>query len=286
MTDAAGSESLFLDEGEQRQAEERAAPGPLVIYEIVREQGLEELKRPTGSLAWSGLAAGLSIGFSFLTESSISAGLPDAPWARLLAAPGYSIGFLIVVLGQQQLFTETTLTALIPVLTPGGRSRLADTARVWSVVLAANILGTFLLAALLAIGTPGDEALREAMVKLASHVISQPFFATCEQAAFAGWLIALMVWMLPAAHTARAAVIIILTSVVAMCQLPHAIAGSAEAAYLVFTGHASMMDYLTRFFAPTLLGNCIGGIALVAILNHAQVAGQLILRQRRWRRGR
>ncbi|GBR03972.1 formate/nitrite transporter family protein [Acetobacter oeni] len=275
MVEAADSGSAYLNEDERRQAEKHAGVGSLVIYEVIREQGLEELKRPTGSLALSGLAAGLSIGFSFLTEATIAAGLPEAGWAKLLAAPGYSIGFLIVVLGQQQLFTETTLTALIPTLAPGGRGNLGDTARVWSVVLLANLVGTCLFAATVAASVPGDETLQKAMVRVASHVVAQPFLPTCEQAAFAGWLIALMVWMLPAAGTSRPGIIVIITSVVAMCGLPHSIAGSAEAAYLVFTGHAAPTDYLVKFFLPTLIGNCIGGIALVAMLNHAQVAGQI-----------
>ena len=93
----------------------------------MREQGEKELERSFGGLAWSDLAAGLSIGFSFIVQAYLQAGLPEAPWQRLVDSFGYSLGFLIVILGQQQLFTETTLTALIPTLTERTPSALVRT---------------------------------------------------------------------------------------------------------------------------------------------------------------
>ena len=113
----AGESSPHLDKREQKQAAAGAPIGALVIHEIVRDQGEEELERSFSGLAWSGIAAGLSIGFSFLVQATLEAFLPDAPWRPLVAGFGYSIGFLIVILGRQQLFTETTLTVVIPVLT-------------------------------------------------------------------------------------------------------------------------------------------------------------------------
>ena len=117
---------------------------------MVRDQGLEELDRSFGGLAWSGVAAGLSIGFSFLLEAALQAGLPEAPWRPLVASFGYSLGFLIVVLGRQQLFTETTLTAIIPVMTERTFRMVGRTLRVWAIVLVANLVGTTLLGILLA----------------------------------------------------------------------------------------------------------------------------------------
>ena len=134
MSDA-GQDSPHLDEQQQEQAKKASPLGPLVIHEIVREQGEIELERDFSGLAWSGLASGLSIGFSFVAQSYLKAGLPDAPWSRLVAAFGYSVGFLIVVLGRQQLFTETTLTAVIPALTRRNLSTILATARVWAIVL-------------------------------------------------------------------------------------------------------------------------------------------------------
>lgn len=275
MTTQAGADSPHLDEKQQKQAAERAPPGALVIHEVVREQGEIELERSFGGLAWSGLAAGLSIGFSFVMQAYLQAGLPDAPWRPLVAGFGYSLGFLIVVLGQQQLFTETTLTALIPVLTRPSPATFARTMRVWAIVLVMNLIGTLAFAAVAAqpgVFAPGAAA---AMAELSAHLLGLPFWRALVRAGSAGWLIGLMVWLLPAAGSARPFVIILLTYVIALCQFPHAIAGSVEAAFGVFSGHASVSDYLVRFLVPTLIGNVFGGTALAALLNHAPVANEL-----------
>src|ERR1700743_1948596 len=113
----AGETSPHLDQRQQRQAAAGAPIGALVIHEVVRDQGEEELERSLNGLAWSGIAAGLSIGFSFLTQATLQARLPDTVWRPLVCGFGYPVGFLIVILGRQQLFTETTLTAVIPALT-------------------------------------------------------------------------------------------------------------------------------------------------------------------------
>ena len=91
----------------------------------------------------------------------------------------------------------------------------------------------------------------------------------------AGWLIGLMVWLLPPAGAARPLIIIILTYTIALCQFPHVVAGSVEAAFGVFAGHASVHDYLIRFLLPTLVGNVLGGTILAGLLNHAPIAGEL-----------
>ena len=271
----AGADSPHLDEKQQQQAAERAPPGPLVIHEIVREQGEAELDRSFGGLAWSGLAAGLSIGFSFVMQAYLQSGLPDAPWRRLVASFGYSLGFLIVILGRQQLFTETTLTALIPTLTRPKLATLRRTLRVWAIVLATHLAGTLVFAAISS--RPGVFApdAMAAMLDLATYTMRQPFWHVLVTAGSAGWLIGLMVWLLPASGSAQPFIIILLTYVVALCQFPHIVAGSVEAAFAVFTGHASVGDYLGRFLIPTLIGNTFGGTALAALLNHAPVASDL-----------
>ncbi len=275
MSDQAGVNSPHLDEQEQQQASVHAVLGPLVIHEIVREQGERELERSVSGLALSGLAAGLSIGFSFVAQAYLQAGLPATSWARLVDGFGYSLGFLIVVLGQQQLFTETTLTALIPTLTRRDLASLLMTVRVWLVVLAANLVGTFIFAALTAQHGVFSPEAYAAMVTLSARTMEHPFVQTAMLAGSAGWLIGLMVWLLPGAGPSRPLIIILLTYTVAMCQFPHVIAGSVEAAFGVFAGKASITDYLWRFLAPTLLGNTVAGTALVALLNHAPIAGEI-----------
>jgi formate-nitrite transporter family protein len=272
----AGEASPHLDQKERRQAAAGAPMGALVIHEIVRDQGEEELDRSFGGLAWSGLAAGLSIGFSFVTQAALQAALPDAPWRPLVAGFGYSVGFLIVILGRQQLFTETTLTAVIPVLTRRDLRTLLLAARVWAIVLSANIAATWVFAVTAAMPGVFPIATMQAMTEIAAHTMVGPFWHTVLTGGSAGWLIGLMVWLLPSAHVSRTPIIIILTYVIAICQFPHIIAGSVEAAFRVLTGDASLTDYLLRFLVPTFLGNAVGGTILAALLNHAPLAGELI----------
>ena len=99
---------------EQQDAEERSAPSGKVVYKAILKEGEEELARPSSALFWSGLAAGLSMGFSMIAEGLLTNYLPDAHWRPLVAKFGYSVGFLIVILGRQQLFTENTLTPILP----------------------------------------------------------------------------------------------------------------------------------------------------------------------------
>ncbi len=242
---------------------------------MVRDEGLAELERSFAGLAWSGVAAGLSIGFSFLVQAALQSGLPDAPWRRLVASFGYCLGFLIVVLGRQQLFTETTLTALIPALTQRTGRMMARTMRVWLIVLVANLAGTLLLGLVLAQPDVMPAAMTTAMLEIAGHTMQASFGHGVLMAGFAGWLIGLMVWLLPGAGPSRPLIIILLTYSISVCQFPHVIAGSVEASYLTFSGHATIGQYLVSFLAPTLIGNSVGGTLLAALLNHAPIAGEL-----------
>ena len=123
--------------------EELATPRTPVIYEVVRRLGDEEMERPLTSLWWSGVAAGLSINFSLLTQAILQTHLPDAPWQPLLTSFGYCVGFIMAVLSRQQLFTESTITAVLPVAANATWENIGRMARLWAIVLAANLAGTF-----------------------------------------------------------------------------------------------------------------------------------------------
>ena len=267
--------SQTLDAAEKTQAAEHAAPQAVVIHEILRKDGEAELARRAGAIFWSGLAAGLSMGFSFLALALIQSGLPEGPSRRLLAGPGYCLGFVIVVLGRQELFTESTLTAVLPLLVRRDRATWLALVRFWAIVLSANLLGTLAFARLLAIDGLFPEPVNAALSEIGRGAVGGPFWPTAIKSVFAGWLIALMIWLLPSARSARLLVIMLLTYVVAIGGFSHIVAGSVEAAFAVFDGHASVRDYCVGFFLPTLLGNTLGGIALVALLNHAPLAPEL-----------
>ncbi len=260
-----------LSETERAEADRRSAIGALIVHEAIRKEGDEELRRPSSALAWSGLAAGMSMTFSLIGEGLIRAHLPDAPWNPLLVSFGYSLGFLIVILGRQQLFTENTLTVILPLLTRRDLSCLLGVLRLWTVVLLSNLAGVFLATALIGMSDVFDPGVKAAFTDLGLEAMKPPPGLIFLKAIFAGWLIALMVWLLPAAEAARVRIIIILTYFVALGQFSHIIAGSAETFYLVVAGDISFGRYLLGFMLPTLAGNTVGGVSLVAALNHAQV---------------
>lgn len=271
-----GSKSPHLDDSEQEQAAHHASPRALVIHEVVREEGEEAMNRTIGALLMSGLSAGLSMGFSFLTQAEVDSALPDVPWRILVSSFGYTVGFVIVILGRQQLFTESTLTAVLPVLTRRDRETIIKTIRLWGIVLSANVVGTVLFAAMLRIPHVFSADVVTALDKLAKQPYSGNFGVTVVRAMFAGWLIALMVWLLPSARSARLMTILLITYVVGASRLAHVIAGSVEASYGVMTGAEGVTDYLLVFFVPTLLGNMIGGISLVAFINHGSISAEIV----------
>ncbi len=180
-----------------------------------------------------------------------------------------------MILGRQQLFTESTLSAVLPVLTSRTLRAVLSTLRLWGIVLGTNLLGTFVFAALMVPQGVFTEPVRDALLEVGRESVSGAFGPTLLKAVLAGWLIALMVWLLPNARATRLWVIILLTYVVSIGRFSHIVAGSTDAVFAVFTGQASISDYLIRFLIPTLLGNTIGGVSLVALLNHAPVAPEL-----------
>jgi formate/nitrite transporter FocA (FNT family) len=270
---AAVAEAMPQDRREA--IENQTRPNALIIHETIRLEGENELERSVSALLLSGLAAGLSMGFSLVVEGLLRAHLPDAPWRELVTSWGYTVGFMIVVLGRQQLFTENTLTPILPLLYNRDAATLGRVLRLWVLVLLANVGATWVIAYALARTEVFDPEVRTAFAEISRHAIASPFWTTVLKAVFAGWLIALMVWLLPAAAGARPFIILIVTYVVSLGSLAHIIAGSVDSAYLVYIGEAGGMDYLLRFFVPTLLGNVLGGVTLVAVLNYGQVAPEI-----------
>ena len=260
-----------MESAEHDDAHERTSPTGEVVYKAIRTEGESELERSTSALAWSGLAAGLSMGFSLIASALIHAHTPATKWQPMLTALGYPIGFLIVVLGRQQLFTENTLTVVLPLLTERTARVFRNVARVWVVVLAANTVGAVAIAFVLARTQALSPTAIDSMHLVSRHVYEQPFLVTLLRGIFAGWLIALMVWLLPFAEEMRVVVIGVITYIVGLAQFSHIIAGSIDAAFLVFAGSDSWSDFLLRFYIPALIGNILGGVLLVAAINHAQV---------------
>lgn len=261
-----------LEPEQVEEAEERALPRPQVVFETIRKEGELELERATSALLFSGLAAGLAMGFSLIATATLHARLPNAPWRPLVEGFGYSTGFVVVVLGRQQLFTENTLTAVLPALVAVRASAWLKLLRLWALVLAANLVGCAIVAFILAATPVIVSADRSAFAEVARNALAGDAGTHFWRAIFAGWLIALMVWLLPASEGgAKPLIIVGLTYLISICDFPHIIAGSVDTFYALFSGLVTIGTAFGTFFVPTLCGNVVGGVLIVSLLNFGQI---------------
>ena len=244
------------------------------IFAVAYATGEDELKRSAAGLALSGIAAGLGMGLTGLGAATILAAIgPDAPGAGMLTALLYPIGFIVVVMGRAQLFTENTLFPVVVVLAT--KRHLLYTLRLWGIVFVANVVGA-LLFALLAMKTPALSAeLRDALSTLGEHTVgAADFVQIFFSGIIGGWIIALMAWLVSAARSSMGQILIVYltTFVVGAAGLAHCIAGSGEALSAVLNGRVAIGEY-GMWLAAAALGNIVGGVLIVSLLNYGQVMG-------------
>ena len=264
-----------ISEHEIEAVEEMSTPRTPVIYEVVRRQGDEEMKRPATSLWWSGVAGGLSMSFSLLGQAVLEQHLPNAQWRILVAGFGYSVGFLMTVLGRQQLFTETTITVVLPVLKELSWHNLGRLLRLWAIVLIANLVGTLFAALFCRYAPVLPHQLFGTMTEISRRLLELSWWQMSFHAVSAGFLIAAMVWMIPTAENQQFIVITVMTWLIAASGATHIVAGSVEAYLLVFSGDWQWWQAITDFIVPVLIGNVIGGTALFAVISYAQVMKEI-----------
>jgi formate/nitrite transporter FocA (FNT family) len=270
--DEAPGNIVQLSGTEEHEVRKRSALRAAVVFETIRREGESELSRAPLALAFSGLACGLSMGFSLVGPGILETYTPDAIWRPLFVNLGYTLGFLIVVLGRQQLFTENTLTALLPVLDdPDKAKKLGQMLRLWGIVLVTNLIGAAIFAYVVSHTATFAPEVKATFLKLGLEAVAPTWGEIAWRGVLAGWLIALMVWLLPAAESQRLWVVIIITWLVGAAGLSHIIAGSVEALYAVAAGAYPWTQYIVHFLLPVFIGNCIGGCGLVGILNYGQV---------------
>lgn len=258
------------DEREHEEVLEKAAASAHIVYRAILKEAEEELERPSIALAWSGFAAGLSMGFSLVTQGLLQSRLPDTPWRELVGTFGYTVGFIILILGRQQLFTENTLTPILSLLKRRDRDTFVNVARLWGVLLLTNLLGAALFAYTLERTQIFGEREKAMFLKISSEAMEPSRWLLFGRAIFAGWLIATMVWMLPVAETSRIWVLVLIPYIVGLGRLSHIVIGSIYSIYTIAAHQHTWTEYLTHFAWPVLLGNCIGGVTLVAVINYAQ----------------
>ncbi|HCA5142005.1 TPA: formate/nitrite transporter family protein [Acinetobacter baumannii] len=260
---------------EKMAVEEHEKLSPRLVYEIIRRDGAEELDRPTAALIFSGIAAGLVISFSFVFKAIIASYIPtDAIWTDLITNFGYTIGFLIAILGHMQLFTENTITTVVPLFKPFTLDKLRAVGRLWGIVFLCNIIGTALASLFFLTTDLFTPNIDKALDELAHHVGSFSATQNLLKGVMSGLLIAALVWMLPSVSN-KFLVIFFMTYLIGLGDFTHVVVGSTEMSYLVWQGEASLGEYLFNFLIPTTIGNIIGGTGVFTLLIYGQVTEEL-----------
>ena len=238
------------------------------IFQRVLATAAHELERPTSTFIWGALAAGLILGFSFLARAVVTAAVPGQP--SLVGDLLYPIGFIFVILGRYPLYTENTLTPVTLALTRF--SSLRDILRIWGFSYGPNLVGAAVFSLLLAVTGIFSADTADVALSMGEHLLEASWADAFFRAVLAGWLLAGLVWLVHAARdtVSRLLLIWLIIYLQVSAELYHCIVGSTEVLYVVWTGHASFLAYLGDFLVPVTLGNTVGGVVFVAILNWAQ----------------
>ncbi|RKH42942.1 formate/nitrite transporter family protein [Corallococcus sp. AB050B] len=268
--DTGGSSGPRHDEPEEQ---------PQKSYETILAQQVhqakQELARPARGLLLSSLAAGLEIGvgpFLMAVLLTLTKGVLSRPVVELLLALGYSVGFILVVVGRSELFTEHTALAVQPVLDRA--VPVLKLMRLWGLVLAGNLLGATLFSAFAAYLGPALGVMdRSAIGELAHNVIKHSSGTLFLSAVMAGWLMGLVAWIATAARETISQVVLVglITLAIGLAHLHHSIAGAVEVLMGVFAGHGASVADFGRFLLLSVLGNAVGGSIFVALLKHGHV---------------
>jgi formate/nitrite transporter FocA (FNT family) len=245
-------------------------PSAEEIFTQVAANARQELERPSIALALSGFGAGLFMGLSGLGTAVAISLLGTSNTAVFFSRMFYPVGFIAVILGRSQLFTENTLYPVALVLAE--KREFWNTMRLWAMVLPANVAGAFCFAVLAARSSGMTPSVIDALSQLGANVIAHPAVEIFWSGVFAGWIIALAAWLVSGSHSITGSVMVIwmLTFIVGLGNFAHCVVSSCEVFVTVLTHHAAWAVYPHWFF-PAVAGNICGGVGLVTILEYGQV---------------
>jgi len=261
-------------------AEEDAEPRPLgqEAPEVIADASKIGERRLDRSIPGTGITAfigGMSVSFGAVSmawaAASVSGSLSSPSIAHLVGALFFPVGFIILLVGKSELFTENFFLPVTTVLERHGT--IGGLLRLWSVSLAANLLGGLLFAFLITRGSVLDSAPAQELIDLADHKIDYSFTTAFVKAVFAGWLMTMLTWLLVAAEGfgSRMAIIWMIGTLIVLGSFNHVVISATEIYMSMFLGaDISIADWFTRNFLPALVGNVIGGVVFVTLLNYVQ----------------
>ena len=245
------------------------------ILKHTEEAALTQLNRSPVGLMLSAFSAGLDIGFSVLLMAIVltlfNGVFPD-PVVEFLVANMYPIGFIFVVLGRSELFTEHTTLAVLPVLQ--GLASLKKLLRLWVIVYFSNIAGGLIFALILSYLANSIHFLQGwSLDEISSSLMTHSWLTKMLTAALAGWLMGLLAWLVAAARETVSQIVIIwiITTCIGVAHLSHCIVGNIEVSAGLFNGSISFSQYV-NFLLPVTLGNIMGGVFFVGILKYSHTA--------------
>ena len=226
------------------------------------------------SLWWSGVAAGIGISISILAEGILHHLFANSPNQFVIENLGYTVGFVLVIVGRLQLFTENTLSVILPLLSKPSVNMGVCIARLWGIVFAANMFGTFLAAFFSFSLQSVPPELVEGMTAISEHYAKLSPSDAFSYGIISGFIIAAIVWMKPSVKHSQILMIVIFTYLIAIGNFTHVIAGSTELFLLALQNKISVLETLSLIGA-TLLGNIVGGTGLFALLAYGQVVREI-----------
>jgi formate/nitrite transporter FocA (FNT family) len=242
------------------------------ILEEVIENGRDELSRSTLGLLFSGFGGGISMGLTGLAVALALSYLGKGPVQEFVSFFFYPIGFIVVIIGRAQLFTENTLFPVVLVLDE--RKHVLNTLRLWIAVFVANVAGAVFFGWLVMKTGALSPNFADALAGLGMEAANGHFTLIFAKGIIGGWLIALVAWMVSASHwtIGQIAVTWMLTFIVGAGHFSHCIASSAEIVAAIMSGHLHFSNYF-QWLLPATLGNILGGVSIVSLLNFGQVRG-------------
>ncbi len=232
----------------------------------------ETFERSLGSLFTSAFTAGLEIGISFfmiLSAFALLSGVLPSHYAIVLASLLYPIGFIIVVIGQSLLFTEQTSLLSLPVLNK--IEPLHKLLRLWGIVIAGNVVGGCLFAALM-IGLGLNMQLFSVsdIDAYAEHILGFRWWVIFGSAILAGWMMGITAWLVTSARDtlSRIVLVTLITGSIGFLGLHHSIVGNIEIFSALIYGNTVSLGRYLLFLTVILLGNTVGGVVFVAVLKN------------------
>ena len=245
-------------------------PSAQEIFEQVANNARQELKRSTSALAISGFAGGIFMGLSALGNAIALAMLGTSTKIQFIAKMFYPVGFIVVILGRAQLFTENTLYPVALVLAE--KRHFWNTMRLWFTVLPANVAGALAFASLASLTNALKPEVVHAIGMLGVEAAHRDPSAIFWSGVMGGWIIALAAWLVSGSHSITGSVMIIwiLTFVVGLGNFAHCIAASGELLTAVLTHQLPWRAFPAWFF-PAVGGNICGGVGMVTLLEYGQV---------------